>query len=104
MYKAYLAVSPSAVIYFIIVVLIGKIILLNLFLAILLGNFEQESLLIRGQMEDSILKKFEHSQKIAQIKGLHTNTGEGSHTHQSVPKSLSTVSPLGFKLEPVQIV
>lgn len=48
MYKAYLAVAPSAVIYFIIVVLIGKIILLNLFLAILLGNFEQESLLIRG--------------------------------------------------------
>jgi len=61
MYKAYMAVSPKAVIYFIIVVLIGKIILLNLFLAILLGNFEQESLLIRGQMEDSVLKKFEHS-------------------------------------------
>jgi len=60
MYKAYLAVAPTAVIYFIIVVLIGKIILLNLFLAILLGNFEQESLQIRGQMEDAILKKFEH--------------------------------------------
>lgn len=60
MYKAYLAVAPTAVIYFIIVVLIGKIILLNLFLAILLGNFEQESLQIRAQMEDAILKKFEH--------------------------------------------
>ena len=59
-YKAYLAVAPTAVIYFIIVVLIGKIILLNLFLAILLGNFEQESLQIRAQMEDAILKKFEH--------------------------------------------
>jgi hypothetical protein len=55
MYKAYLAVKPRAVIYFIILVLVGKIILLNLFLAILLGNFEQESLLIRGQMEDAIL-------------------------------------------------
>ena len=65
MYKAYLAVKPSAVVYFIILVLVGKIILLNLFLAILLGNFEQESLLIRGQMEDSILKKFEHTQKLA---------------------------------------
>ena len=40
MYKAYLAVKPSAVVYFIVLVLVGKIILLNLFLAILLGNFE----------------------------------------------------------------
>jgi hypothetical protein len=59
MYKAYLAISPKAVLFFIILVLLGKIILLNLFLAILLGNFEQESLVIRGQMEDQILQKFE---------------------------------------------
>jgi hypothetical protein len=56
MYKAYLAVKPIASVYFIVLVLVGKIILLNLFLAILLGNFEQESLIIRGQMEDKILK------------------------------------------------
>jgi hypothetical protein len=48
MYKAYLAISPKAVGFFIVLVLLGKIILLNLFLAILLGNFEQESLVIRG--------------------------------------------------------
>jgi hypothetical protein len=40
MYKAYLSVSPRASAFFIILVLLGKIILLNLFLAILLGNFE----------------------------------------------------------------
>jgi hypothetical protein len=61
MYKAYLAVSPLASVYFIILVLVGKIILLNLFLAILLGNFEQESLIIRGKMEDKILKQFDQT-------------------------------------------
>ena len=59
MYKAYLAVSPNSVGYFIVLVLLGKIILLNLFLAILLGNFEQESLVIRGMMEDQVLEKVE---------------------------------------------
>lgn len=56
MYKAYLSVSPSTVSYFFILVLLGKIIMLNLFLAILLGNFEQASLMIRSQMEDKVLK------------------------------------------------
>lgn len=58
MYKAYNATSYVSVIYFIMLVLIGKIILLNLFLAILLGYFEQSSLLIRQQNEDQILQKF----------------------------------------------
>ena len=40
MYKAYLAVSPGAVIYFLVLVLIGRIVMLNLFLSIILGNFE----------------------------------------------------------------
>ena len=48
MYMAYMAVSPSSVTFFVVLVLLGKIIMLNLFLSILLGNFEQASLIIRG--------------------------------------------------------
>ena len=52
--------STKSNIFFISLLIVGQFILLYLFLAILLGNFEQESLQIRGQMEDAILKKFEH--------------------------------------------
>lgn len=65
MYKAYLANSDSSssVAYFIILVLLGKIIMLNLFLSIMLGNFEMSSLIIKGKMEDQILKIFEKSRE-----------------------------------------
>lgn len=54
MYKAYLASgeSSTSVAYFIILVLLGRIIMLNLFLSIMLGNFEMSSLIIKGKMED----------------------------------------------------
>lgn len=58
MYKAYNSSSRLSLVYFILLVLIGKIIMLNLFLAILLGYFEQASLTIRSQNEDLILQKF----------------------------------------------
>lgn len=63
MYKAYLAVSASSVAYFILLVLLGKIILMNLFLSIILGNFEMSSKIIRGKMEDKILSQFERTKK-----------------------------------------
>jgi len=65
MYKAYLANgdSSSSVAYFIVLVLLGKIIMLNLFLSIMLGNFEMSSLIIKGKMEDQILKIFEKSRE-----------------------------------------
>jgi len=59
MYMAILSNGPTSVSYFIVLVLIGNFIMLNLFLAILLGNFEIASLLIRGKNEDKILKEFE---------------------------------------------
>jgi len=59
MYMAIQSSGPASVGYFITLVLIGNFIMLNLFLAILLGNFEQASLLIRGKNEDKILKEFE---------------------------------------------
>jgi len=52
------------VVFFVALVLLGKIIMLNLFLSILLGNFEQASLIIRGQMEDQVLRQFEMSKKM----------------------------------------
>ena len=45
--------------YFVGLVLFGNFIMLNLFLAILLGNFEIASLLIRGNYEDQVLFDFE---------------------------------------------
>ena len=45
--------------YFIILVLFGNFIMLNLFLAILLGNFELASLITRSKNEDEILKEFD---------------------------------------------
>lgn len=48
-----------AVMYFVGLVLFGNFIMLNLFLAILLGNFEIASLIIRGKYEDKVLQNFE---------------------------------------------
>lgn len=48
-----------AVLYFVGLVLLGNFIMLNLFLSILLGNFEIASLIIRGRHEDKVLKNFE---------------------------------------------
>lgn len=45
--------------YFIILVLFGNFIMLNLFLAILLGNFELASLMTRSKNENEILTQFE---------------------------------------------
>jgi len=59
MYQAYLATGAPASIYFIVMVLMGKIIMLNLFLAIMLGNFEQASMDIRSENEDAKIKQFE---------------------------------------------
>jgi hypothetical protein len=72
MYKAYLVnrEDSSSVAYFIILVLLGKIIMLNLFLSIMLGNFEMSSLIIKGKMEDQILKIFEKSREKDQNKRL----------------------------------
>ena len=63
MYKAYLASGKSTVSYFILLVLLGKIIMLNLFLSIMLGNFEMSSNIIKGKMEDMILTQFEQNKE-----------------------------------------
>jgi len=60
MYNAILANGSFAISYFVGLVLIGNFIMLNLFLTVLLGNFELASLITRGTHEDNILKKFEN--------------------------------------------
>ena len=59
----YMAIQANggvlSVLYFVGLVLFGNFIMLNLFLAILLGNFEIASLIIRGKYEDKVLKNFE---------------------------------------------
>lgn len=50
--------SPS-VIYFIWLVLVGNFIMLNLFLAILLGNFEQASCMIRSRDQAKLLREYQ---------------------------------------------
>ena len=60
MYNAIQANGSFAVAYFVGLVLIGNFIMLNLFLTVLLGNFELASLKTRGTHEDNILKKFEN--------------------------------------------
>lgn len=57
MYKAILSQGYSSVIFFIFLVLIGNFIMLNLFLAILLGNFEHASMIVRVKNEDIILNQ-----------------------------------------------
>lgn len=59
MYEAYLSFGPTSYIYFFLLVVLGKIILLNLFLSILLGNFELSSLITRSQEEDLKLRQIE---------------------------------------------
>lgn len=60
MYNAIQSEGGSlAVMYFVGLVLFGNFIMLNLFLAILLGNFEIASLIIRSNYEDKVLQNFE---------------------------------------------
>jgi len=47
MYTCYRSVGWPACLYFISLVVFGNIIMLNLFLAILLGNFEEASVLMK---------------------------------------------------------
>lgn len=61
MYLGYQARQEIAVVYFMFLVLFGKIILLNLFLAILLGYFEQASQQIREEQEEKMIKEFQQS-------------------------------------------
>lgn len=56
MYQAILSGGQLSVFYFILLVLFGNFIMLNLFLAILLGNFELASLMTRSKNEDEVLK------------------------------------------------
>lgn len=58
MYLGYQAKKEIAVLYFMVLVLFGRIILLNLFLAILLGSFEQASQIIREEQEKNIIEQF----------------------------------------------
>jgi voltage-dependent calcium channel L type alpha-1D len=58
MYLGYQAQPRMAVLYFIGLVLFGKIILLNLFLAILLGQFNQASNDLREQEEQKLMLQF----------------------------------------------
>ena len=47
MYSCMRAVGWSSTVYFITLVIFGNIILLNLFLAIIIGNFEEASILMK---------------------------------------------------------
>lgn len=61
MYLGYQARQEIAVAYFMFLVLLGRIILLNLFLAILLGYFEQASQQIREEQEEKMIEEFQKS-------------------------------------------
>ena len=53
MYKAYLInFENGSLLFFVILVLLGKFIMLNLLLSIMLGNFEMSSTIIRAKIED----------------------------------------------------
>lgn len=56
MNEAYLCENNSNkktfILYFFLLVLIGKFVMLNLLLSIMLGNFEMSSTIIRAKMED----------------------------------------------------
>lgn len=47
MFNCMLATGWYACIYFILLIIVGYIVLMNLFLAILIGNFEEASLIMR---------------------------------------------------------
>jgi len=64
MYMAYQSSNKGAVIYFIFLVLFGRIVLQNLFLALLLGYFEQASIKIREQTKKAILGEFTSNVKV----------------------------------------
>ena len=53
------SVGSTSVIYFIWLVLVGNFIMLNLFLAILLGNFEQASCMIRSRDQAKLLREYQ---------------------------------------------
>lgn len=81
MYLAIESTGSMSVIFFVSLVLFGNFIMLNLFLAILLGNFEISSLVIRSQYEDQILKNFEkqlvwHNQQLLNEKDISIEESE----------------------------
>jgi len=59
MYKAIRSKGHQSVNFFIMLVLVGNFIMFNLFLAILLGNFEQASMIIKSEVQQKILDKIE---------------------------------------------
>lgn len=80
----YLAIESNgsiSVLFFVSLVLFGNFIMLNLFLAILLGNFEISSLVIRSEYEDQILKNFEkqlvwHNQQLLNEKDISNDESD----------------------------
>jgi hypothetical protein len=59
MNEAYLCdQSSGSLMYFFLLVLLGKFIMLNLLLSVMLGNFEMSSTIIRAKIEDKILQQF----------------------------------------------
>jgi len=107
MYKAYLASGKSTVSYFILLVLLGKIIMLNLFLSIMLGNFEMSSNIIKGKMEDMILTQFEQNKEHMQqeedlaYERLKDNRSAASLSSPTTPK---TPGPMYSALEGYNIL
>ena len=58
MYKAIVSSGTSSITYFVLLKLTADFILFNLFLAILLGNFEQASLMIRAKRAEALLNEY----------------------------------------------
>lgn len=58
MYKAIVSSGSSSITYFVLLKLTADFILFNLFLAILLGNFEQASLMIRAKRAEILLAEY----------------------------------------------
>ena len=74
MYKAIRSNGVQSVNFFIMLVLVGNFIMFNLFLAILLGNFEQASMIIKSEVQQKILDKHVARGDNRQFMGTGTNT------------------------------
>ena len=60
MFNCMMATAWYACFYFILLILFGQLVLMNLFLAILIGNFEEASLIVR---DAKFLKSIQHAKQ-----------------------------------------
>jgi len=88
MFNCMMATGWVASFYFILMIIFGQMILMNLFLAILIGNFEEASLIMR---DSKFLKSIQHARK-SRISGDNKVTTEAAFVTEEIEINVGSLS------------